>query len=72
MRDFLVNWGPMLLFIAVWIFMMKKGGALSYKSYVADMKQLAEAQLVEMRKSNELLARIERLLEEGRERGGGV
>ena len=59
MIQFLVSWGPMLLLIAVWIFFMKKGGAMSYKQNMAEMKQLAEAQLAEMKRTNEALARIE-------------
>jgi hypothetical protein len=66
MIQFLVSWGPMLLLIAVWIFLMKKGGALSYKQHVAEMKQLAEAQLAEMKRMNEVLGRIESSLGQNR------
>jgi len=66
MIQFLVSWGPMLLLIAVWIFFMKKGGAMSYKQHVAEMKELAEAQLVEMKRTNEALARIESSLGQDR------
>jgi hypothetical protein len=69
MIQFLVSWGPMLLLIAVWIFFMKKGGAMSYKQHVADMKQLAEAQLAEMKRTNEALSRIESSLSQDRTTG---
>ena len=67
MSDYLVSWGPLLLLISVWIFAMMKGGTLNHKKYVAEMKQLAEDQLVEMKRTNEGLARIEQLLREGRQ-----
>lgn len=71
MIQFLVSWGPMLLLIAVWIFFMKKGGAMSYKQNMAEMKQLAEAQLAEMRRTNEALARIESSLSHERSTSAG-
>jgi hypothetical protein len=70
MIQFLVSWGPMLLLIAVWIFVMKKGGAMSYKQHVAEMKQLAEAQLAEMKRTNDALARIESSLSQDRNSTG--
>ncbi|APW36232.1 hypothetical protein RD110_02570 [Rhodoferax koreense] len=59
----------MLLLIAVWIFLMKKGGAMSYKQHVTEMKQLGEAQLAEMKRTNDALVRIESLLRQ--DCGGG-
>ena len=71
MIQFFVSWGPMLLLIAVWIFFMKKGGAMSYKQNMAEMKQLAEAQLAEMKRTNEVLARIESSLGRDGSTGAG-
>jgi hypothetical protein len=66
MVDFLISWGPILLLIAVWIYFMKKGGALNYPKHVQEMKDLASAQLDEMKATNAALARIEQLLREQR------
>ncbi|MBC7437093.1 MAG: hypothetical protein H7332_13625 [Bdellovibrionales bacterium] len=49
----------MILLITIWIFVMKKGGSLNYKQHVAEMMRVAEEQLVEMKKTNESIARIE-------------
>ena len=69
MIDFLAGWGPMLLLIAVWVFMAKKGGTMNYKQHVAEMKKLAETQLEEMKRINDALARIEQILRQHRDSG---
>jgi hypothetical protein len=61
---FLIYWGPMLLLIGVWLFIIEKGGQLNYKKYVDDMSVIARDQLEEQRKTNAALLRIERLLTE--------
>ena len=66
MIDFLIGWGPVLLLIAVWIFFMKKGGALNYPRHVQEMKDLASAQLEEMKATNAALARSEQLVRQQR------
>jgi hypothetical protein len=66
MADLLINWGPMLLVILVWIFFMKKGGALNYPKHVEEVMDVASAQLEEMKATNATLCRIEQLLREQR------
>jgi ATP-dependent Zn protease len=60
--EFLWSWGPMILLIGVWIYFMRKSGSMKYQSHVQDMIRIAEAQLHEMRATNERLARVETLL----------
>ncbi|WP_128230804.1 hypothetical protein [Rubrivivax rivuli] len=64
MHDFLYAWGPLILLVAVWFYFMKKGGALNYKQHVQDMKDLASAQLVEMKRTNEILERLEAIMKD--------
>jgi|CXWK01.1.fsa_nt_gi cell division protein FtsB len=47
----LLNWLPMLLLIAVWVYFMRKTGISGSMSY----SQYLEATLAEQRKQNELL-----------------
>ncbi len=64
----LQEWGPILLFIGVWIFFMRRSG---YMQHVEKMQCTSEDQLTEMRSLNERLARIEQLLQSHKSIGSG-
>ncbi|WP_028601775.1 hypothetical protein [Ottowia thiooxydans] len=72
MIQFLIAWGPVIFIMAAWIFFMKNGGAKSYQLHMTEMKQLAEAQLAETKKTNDALARIETLLSQDLDTIAGV
>jgi len=67
----LLEWGPMLLLIGVWIFFMRRYGSMNYKQHLEKMQRTSEDQLAEMRSLNERLARIEQLLQSHKSIGGG-
>jgi hypothetical protein len=55
--DLLFSWGPMLLFIVIWIYFMKRGGALkpTHDYYARSQKHMDRVE--------ELLGRIATALE---------
>lgn len=54
LTNVLLNWLPMLLLMAVWVYFMRKTGVSGSMSYT----QYLEASLAEQRKQNELLIAV--------------
>jgi hypothetical protein len=60
MTDLLISWGPMLIFIAVWLLVMRRAGWYKHQERSEKHMERVEAQL----------ERIASLLERHRDSGG--
>ena len=56
--DVFISWAPMIVLIAVWIYFMKRSGALRQSGNLELMNELLREQLAEVRKLNGNLDRI--------------
>jgi ATP-dependent Zn protease len=61
--ELLFTWGPLLLLIAVWVYFMRRSGALSQRRYMDAAGEHMQQQLSELKRVNEKLDRIASLLE---------
>ena len=61
--ELLFTWGPLLLLIAVWVYFMRRSGALSQRCYMDAAGEHMQQQLSELKRVNEKLDRIASLLE---------
>lgn len=61
--EFLFTSAPLLLLIAVWVYFMRKSGALSQRRHMDAAEKHMEQQLSELKRVNEKLDRIASLLE---------
>ncbi|PLY06305.1 MAG: hypothetical protein C0622_00950 [Desulfuromonas sp.] len=62
--EMIISWGPIILLIVIWAAFVKKSGIGSSKKYMIETTQRLNEQLDEMKKMNENLNRICKLLSE--------
>ena len=64
--ELLFSWAPFLLLIVIWLYLMRRSGALSQRSFMDAANKRSEEQLSELKRLNEKLDRIAALLEASR------
>jgi len=58
----LLTWVPVLLLIGIWIYFMRRSGALSQRQYMESTIEVMKEQLSQLKRLSEKLDRIETLL----------
>ncbi len=61
--DLSLTWGPIVLLIAIWVYFMRRSGALNQRGYMDAAREQMEQQLDELKRLNQKLDRIATLLE---------
>ena len=67
--DVLISWGPMILLIAVWIYFIRRSGAMNQRAYMDAANEHMKQHLSELKQMNEKLGQIATLLERNRKDG---
>ncbi|MES2318052.1 MAG: hypothetical protein V4631_11225 [Pseudomonadota bacterium] len=61
--ELFISWAPMILLIGVWIYFMRRSGAMKQGNYLDNVKEYMSEHLAETRRLNANLERIAGILE---------
>ncbi|HEX7864380.1 MAG TPA: hypothetical protein VF555_05500 [Variovorax sp.] len=65
-----ISWAPMLLFISVWLYLVRRTGGMKQSQYVDEMRNYMTAHIAETKRLNANLERIASTLEASAAKAG--